>query len=52
MRFYLLIAYITLLAMEMLGLSFAGKVLMVTLKPVLPQDVKWLSRAIIPQQNV
>lgn len=33
-------------------LAFVGKVLMVTLKPVLPEDLTWLIRAIIPQQNL
>lgn len=39
MRFSLLISYIILLAMEILGLAFAGIVLMVDLKPALPKDL-------------
>lgn len=38
--------------MEILSLAFAGKVLMVALKPVLPKDLIWLLRAIIPQQKL
>lgn len=42
MRVFLLITYIILPAMEILSLAFAGKVLMVALKPVLPKDLIWL----------
>lgn len=38
--------------MEILGLAFAGKVLMVALKPGLPKDLTWLLRAIIPPQKL